>query len=353
MTALGAGRDTLEMAVETGLSDLSFPMYQATTIYAGGLVMTNSTGYAVPVTAVGAGAKIWGRAEKTVVNTTAAGYGTSGDLNVTVKQGTFYFDGSGFTIGDVGKYCYAVDDNNVSLTDGAGLYPLCGVVYSVSSTLGIAVRVGHSTPFDTVDNAGSAAFTVRGVGDASNGTLATYTTAGDGITYVAGDQVLLYAQTAAAENGPYVFGTVASASAALTRPGWWPTGSTVKTGTVVRVGGEGTLFRNTEWKVCAASAAIVVGTDSAAIFPGRVNQQVTLNSGTLAVTNVPILSATKTCAIIDLITATSATSTFLYTASAFTASVTGSGTVALHAKEKAVTESTLDGSTLNLGIVNW
>jgi len=333
---------------------LSFPVAAETTIYAGGIVCTNASGYAVPASA-STSLKVWGRAKRQVVNTTANGFGSAADLYVYVERGSFAYGGSGFTIADVGKLCYVTDDNNVSLTDSSGTKPLAGVIMAFVSSTKVFVLLGGLTLLGGEIGLGGGGFTARGVGPTSNvSNLTAFTVASnDGVTYVAGDTVVLYAQTSAIENGPYLVGAVDAGTAPLTRPSWWPTGATVKSGTQLQLGGEGTLFSNTRWKVCAASAAIVVGTDSAALFPAFVAQRVTLNSGTSSITNVPILSATKSTAMISLITATTATSTMLYTASAFTASTTGNGTVAIHARTNGATESTLDGSALNVGICNW
>lgn len=334
---------------------ISIKMAATKKCYAGGMVASNASGYAQPADAT-ATVRIWGLAQKLADNTS----GSNGDISVEVQQGVFYMKndtGTALTQADIGKYCYVKDDETVSGSDSAGTRPVAGVVFDVDTSLGVAVGLGFSSPYQLNPevSAGSTSFIARGTGPSSNvSDLTAFTVASnDGITYVAGDQVLLYAQTAAKDNGPYVVGAVSGGTAALTRPDWWPTGATMPAGTVIRLEGEGTLFGATQWKVCAASAAIVVGTDSAAIFPGYVGQQTTLNSGTKALNNVPILSATKTTAIVDLVTSTSNTSTVFYTASAFTASTTGAGTVNLWALLAGGFHATGDGSTLNVGIVNW
>ncbi len=336
---------------------LSFPVAAATTIYAGAMVATDSSGNAVPAAATSS-LKIWGRAKKQVVNTVAAGFGGAADLSIEVERGAFFFDASGsVTESDVGKLCYAVDDKSVATSDSSGTRPLAGIIFQVDSTFGVGVLLGGASQLggELTTGTGLGAFFARGVGPTTNvSDLTAFTVASnDGLTYVAGDQVLLYAQTAAKENGPYVVGTVAVGVAPLTRPTWWPDTAVVKTGAKITVGGEGTLFGPSDWKVCAASAAIVVGTDSAALFPRYVGQQVSLTAGVKSITNVPVLSATKSTAIIDLITATTATSTTMYTTSSFAASTTGAGTVIVISKVNGATLSTLDGSTLNVGICNW
>lgn len=88
---------------------------------------------------------------------------------------------------------------------------------------------------------------VRGVVDAAVANLAAFAVAGagrDGITYVAGDIVLLMAQAAPAQNGPYVVGTVGGGNAPLTRPSWWAPGSTIPMGFEFRTGGEGTIYHD-------------------------------------------------------------------------------------------------------------
>jgi predicted RecA/RadA family phage recombinase len=125
---------------------LAFPVAAATTIYAGAIVATGTDGYAVPATNLASGLanyKVWGRAKRQVVNTTAAGFGSAGQLTVEIERGCFFYLQSGTTItkSDVGKRVYAADDTTVTLTTATGSNPLAGVVFAVDSNRSDSVGV--------------------------------------------------------------------------------------------------------------------------------------------------------------------------------------------------------------------
>lgn len=109
---------------------LSIPVEASTTIYGGALVCTDGSGLAVPASA-SASLICWGRAERQVVNTVAAGFGAASALSVQVHQGVFFFNNS--TIApiaqaDVGLACYAENDNVLSLTSQGGTLPFAGTI---------------------------------------------------------------------------------------------------------------------------------------------------------------------------------------------------------------------------------
>ena len=120
---------------------------------------------------------------------------------------------------------------------------------------------------------------------------ATYPPFNDDIVYVEGDTVLLIGQTAGEgpetgqQNGPYIVGPVSGGAAPLTRPPWYPTGSTQKFGAIpIEIGCEGTIWGNTTFRamglqsfgiVVALGDAYVVDTDD----PGWYCEDVT-NPGT-------------------------------------------------------------------------
>ncbi len=141
MTAAVANRDTKEVGFVQEVAALAFPVAAATTIYAGTMVATDAAGNAVPATATTA-LRLWGRCEKQVVNTVAAGFGTAGALTVEAQPGVFMFNnGDAITAADAGKPCYAGDDNTVYLASSvAGVAkPYAGIVYGLTGT---EVRVG-------------------------------------------------------------------------------------------------------------------------------------------------------------------------------------------------------------------
>lgn len=112
--ALTASRETDERKLELD----SFPVAATYIIYAGALVMLNSSGYARPG-ATATGMIAVGKATQYVDNTD----GAAGDENVEVALGCFSFKNSSSTdeiaTDDYGKLCYIVDDQTVALTDGS------------------------------------------------------------------------------------------------------------------------------------------------------------------------------------------------------------------------------------------
>lgn len=108
---------------------------------------------------------------------------------------------------------------------------------------------------------------VRGVVPTNVASLAAFTVAGnDGLTYSAGQRVLLIAQTTPSQNGIYTVGTVGGGTAPLTRPTDWNTGAVIEPGTFVRAV-EGTAFGRSQWSLDNASP-VTVDTTSATFSSG-------------------------------------------------------------------------------------
>jgi hypothetical protein len=126
--ALAADRNTPRLS-EPGLKEGG--VAATTLIYAGALVMRNSSGYltkgATATTLIGVG-----RAEERVNNT-----GSAGDKTVKVREGVFRFGNSSssdlITFADIGKPCYAVDDETVAKTSGTNTRSIAGFVYAVDA----------------------------------------------------------------------------------------------------------------------------------------------------------------------------------------------------------------------------
>jgi len=137
MTALSANRNTPQL-----LSPAPAPRHGAIAaaqlIYAGALLMRDATGYLVKgSTATGLiGA---GRAEAYVDNSA----GAAGDAVVEVAEGIFRYANSAgadeITIADIGRACYAVDDQTVAKTDGTATRSPAGTVHDVDEW-GVWVR---------------------------------------------------------------------------------------------------------------------------------------------------------------------------------------------------------------------
>jgi hypothetical protein len=200
----------------------------------------------------------------------------------------------------------------------------------------------------------------RGVVTAAE-TLATFDsvtggTIRDGVTYVQGDVVLLVGQATKSQNGLYVVGAVAAGSAPLTRAADYATGTVFAKGSpvVVEVGPDGTLFGNTLWK-STASGPVTVDTTSVDFYPRQVTQSVTLVAGTVTVTNVPILSATKSNFLASRTTANTSTATTggYQPVGAVTPGIVGTASLVFDATVAAGTINNADISTLSLTIVNF
>ena len=114
------------------------PVGAAQLIYAGAMVMLNAAGDLVKgATAVGlVGA---GRAEERADNST----GAAGDVTLRYRPGTFRFKNSAgadeITAADLGKPCYAVDDETVALTSATNTRSPAGVVDMIDAQ-GVWVR---------------------------------------------------------------------------------------------------------------------------------------------------------------------------------------------------------------------
>jgi hypothetical protein len=115
---------------------IAHPIAAAKKIYAGSLVVLNSTGYAEPgstdTTLIAVG-----RAEAQVDNST----GANGAKSITVRRGTFRFANDGtVTRTEIGKSCYIVDDQTVAKTDGTGTRSVAGKVIDLDSA-GVWVEI--------------------------------------------------------------------------------------------------------------------------------------------------------------------------------------------------------------------
>lgn len=250
-------------------------------IFGGTMVGTDAAGFAVPASDPRC-IIVWGRAERQVNNLSSnAPFGAQGAQGVTVRKGPFYQnqDGSISQV-NLGMNCYAVDDNTVSLSDGGGTRPFAGVIQpgqkassaALVSTSQVAVWLGLPNAYQQVQDGQITVYRARSVVTANVASLAAFTgvTGGssvDGVLNVQGDIVLLTNQTTAAQNGPYVVGAVSAGTAALTRPLWWRTGSVQPSGVIVSVGGEGTHFKNSNWKALTANRTFVVDTTDPQFYP--------------------------------------------------------------------------------------
>jgi len=209
----------------------------------------------------------------------------------------------------------------------------------------------------TALQAGTAYYQVRGVVLANVANLAAFTVAQNGVTYAAGDVVLLANQTTAAQNGPYVVGTVAG-TAPLTRPTWWTAAKVIPQGTVFEAGPEGTLLGGASWK-CTCAKGAVVDTDDPAVYPRKVGGTATLVAGTvtLGATQGLFLKSTTTSQV-QLTRNTADTCTLTtggYVAPVATrvAGKVGTAEIVVFAAVAAGTINVSDVSTVDWLVSNW
>jgi hypothetical protein len=199
---------------------------------------------------------------------------------------------------------------------------------------------------------------VRGVVFANVADLTAFTVASnDGLTYVAGERVLLANQTTAAQCGIYVVGTVGGGTAALTRADDFATAAAINNGCVVEVS-EGTLWAGSSWKaMCTGSK--VVGTDDPLFYPRVVKGTLTLVAGTItlgATQGLYLFSTTRSSVVVTRNTAGTSTATtggYAAPVASRTAGKSGTAAVLIRAEVAAGTINNADVSTLDFCITNW
>lgn len=349
--------------------EASFPVAASTIIEGGVQVAIDASGNAVEASADSA-LFVVGRCRKRIDNSA----GAAGDRWVWVEQGIFYYDnasGSGaITAGDLERtYCYVSDDHTASKSNAAGARPVAGVPKRLGSaadgTAGkVAVQIpgvtsGMLSPAQASPSGAALPFYARGVAAAGNvASLAAFTVASnDGITYVEGDVVVLLEQTTAAQCGPYVVGAVSGGAAPLTRPDWWRTGMTLPGGIEIKLGPEGTVFKNCTLKAMVAAKSFVVGTTDPALYPVMVNVAATLVAGTVTLSTIPVFSLNTQviCTRKAANTSTSTTGGYHATvagANGLTAGKRGTGSIVIEATVAAGTINNADISTLHVTVIN-
>jgi hypothetical protein len=229
---------------------------------------------------------------------------------------------------------------------------IVGSLYGTGVWVRLDVGLGGASP----------AFYARGIGTANIANLAAASTGPyDGITYAEGQVIFLAAQTSPTQNGPYVFTGVSGGVGKLVRPAWWASGATLKTGIVVQVAADGTVFGNTQWQVMTATAsgAFVVDISDPQVYPIRVLGQTQLVNGTFTISGIPIRSTSKTNITLTRVVGAGAglANTVEYcptvaNANGITAGVIGTGQIVVQACVAAGTINATDTSTLNWTIEN-
>ena len=296
------------------------------------------------------------------------GYGKS--IRVHVRDGDLgEFDtGSGanqITADDIGKPCFAKDDNTLWLTSNGDTLSFAGLVAGVTTAGKVTLRntfdIRAAWKRSTSDAIKSASRNVRGVVTANVADLTAFTVASnDGLTYAAGERVLLAGQTTAAQCGAYVVGTVAAGVAPLTRAPDMPSGAAYVNGAVIEVS-EGTIWLGSTWKAMCTGAK-VVGTDDPLFYPRKWSKTVTLSSGTYLAgagggsEPVFLYSATTSSVLATRNTAggtLTLTTHYFCPVSARIAGKAGTAAVSVTASVAAGTVNTADNSTVDLAVTNW
>lgn len=140
MTALSAARNTPKMNALPTPECISVPVAASTKIYQGALVGLDANGRAVAGTSV-ATSRVVGRARALADNSA----GSAGAISVEVELGAFRFANSAgtgaVTAADVGRPCFAIDDDQVSRDSSNGQRNAAGVVAAVDSS-GVWVVLG-------------------------------------------------------------------------------------------------------------------------------------------------------------------------------------------------------------------
>lgn len=136
MAALAANKEV----VEQDGNILSMPVVATDIIYKGALVKVNAAGYLAPC-APEAGSTFAGVAYEQKDNSA----GAAGALECRAMQvGCHVMDGSGFTQADVGSMVYALEDNLITLTEGADKKQIVGKIVKFLSATQVLVKI---TPF--------------------------------------------------------------------------------------------------------------------------------------------------------------------------------------------------------------
>lgn len=358
MTALSDDR-SLDQVNFGALSMLQLGIKAAETLYMGS---SAAAGLAVPGYLVAAGSEASGPVLGVASHRADNSAGASGAASCNLAQGMFRrvnSSTSALAQTDAPCVCYAEDDQ-VARKNPTATAPILGIFMGfeadgvtplvfISAANNIALASGGGAVAPNVGTVQSARYVMTtNVAD-----LAVFTVAQDGVTGVAGNVVLLANQTTPSQNGLYVIGTVGGGTAPLTRLPAMPAGAILPPGTEVHVDA-GTLFADTVWFVPTA-ATVTVGTTSHTWYPRSVTQTVAfpINTGTITITNVPILSASKT--FINVMNAIEVTAdlTVRYGLNGVaTAGTVGTASAVIIAEIAAGTVNVDDDSTLLICVIN-
>lgn len=134
--ALAKDRNTAQASGD----DFEYGQKGSTTIYAGGLVMLDASGRAVP------GAAATGQIAVGVARARSVNAGADNAVRVKVRRGAFWFKNSTstdeITAAEIGDDCFIVDDEQVAKTNGSTTRSVAGKVLAIDTNLGVLVQIG-------------------------------------------------------------------------------------------------------------------------------------------------------------------------------------------------------------------
>jgi len=124
----------------------------STRLYAGSAVGVNNSGYLAPMGSA-LGLRALGVSEEEVNNSS----GAAGDLSANkIRRGSWWVSNNSsteaLTDADVGRICYALDDNTATRTNGGGTRSALGRVLDVDSTRGVLVEIGVTDDPDATND---------------------------------------------------------------------------------------------------------------------------------------------------------------------------------------------------------
>lgn len=336
-----------------------WPVKTAQAIYTGTMVaQQTSDGLLIPATASGGG-RVIGKALQTIASASAA-------ERCLVETGRAYLFTNGSSTNAfseaslVGAPAYAFDDHTVYDNSNGDTLPFAGYFQGMEADGKVRVFIPDfdASAIDQAETGGDVVTSLRArnvvngnVADLAAYTVASDANVNDATLNVEGDVVLLVAQSTAAENGLYTVGAVAGGTAALTRHPAMFTGRVFRAEDYDVVIAAGTVFAHSRW---FNSAAGTIGTNTPAFYPESVTISQALVAGTMTLTSVPILSATKSAISAYRKTANTCTATTggYVTNGAATPGALGTASVEVMAAVAAGTINNADVSTLHVTITN-
>jgi hypothetical protein len=334
-----------------------WPVTTAQAIYEGTMVAQGAGGLIVPASVAAAG-RVIGKATHSIASATAG-------QRLLIETDRIYrltngADANAFSEATpYGAPCYAFDDHTVYDNSNGDTLKLAGYFRGIDDGKVLCEIVGPD--FASVDESevGGDLVTVLRARNVVNGNiadLAAYTVTSnaavnDATLNVEGDVVLLVGQTTAAQNGLYTVGAVTAAAAALTRHPAMFTGRVFRIADYDVAVAAGTVFGNTVWFNAAAGT---IGTNTPDFYPESVTISQALVAGTMTLTSVPIVSATKSAISAYRKTANTCTATTggYVTNGAATPGALGTASVVVMAAVAAGTINNADISTLHITFTN-